>query len=133
MNKKSLLAIERIISCINELTILTKNKKAEYFYDGYEMNALIDLISEIELNLGRISNKIKNKYNKIDWKKIEKEKECNGMGMNIGKAWILASQTLKDEFLNDLINILEHEVPDYYKNLCNKKHEEFVRKQKSIK
>ena len=133
MNKKSLLAIERIISCINELTILTKAKKAEYFYDSFEMIALIDLLNEIELNINKINIKIKNKYNNIDWKIIEKEKKYDdvfGESLNLGKAWELSSTILRNSLLNDLIKLLEQEIPNYYKKLCNKKHEHFVKKYK---
>ena len=74
MNKKSLLAVERIITCINELSILTKNKSAEYFYDSFEMIILLDLLHEIEFNLDKISIKIKEKYKNIDWNIIKKRK-----------------------------------------------------------
>lgn len=130
MNKKSLLAIERIISCINELIILTKDKTADYFYDIFEMYALLDLLYEIELNINKINNKVKTKYNKIDWKIITKEKKYDdGVGalLNIGKAWELSSVILKDDFLNDLNHLLELEIPNYYKEMCNKKHENFVK------
>jgi len=131
MNKKSLLAIERIISCINELIILTKDKKAEYFYNSFEMNALIDLLNQIELNINKINNKIKNKYNNIDWKIIEKEKKYDdvfGESLSIGKTWDLSSNILKNTLLNDLIKLLEEEIPNYYKKLCNKNHKIFVKK-----
>ena len=130
MNKKSLLAIERTISCINELTILTKNKTAEYFYDSFEMNALLVLLNEIEFNLNKINSKIKDKYKNIDWSIIEKEKyydDVFGESINVGKAWILVSSTLKNELLNNLIILLEEEIPNYYKSLCNKNYEKFIK------
>ena len=74
MNKRTLVAIERIITCINELSIITKNKSVEYFYDSFEMNILLDILQEIELNLDKISIKIKEKYKNIDWDIIKKEK-----------------------------------------------------------
>lgn len=89
MNKKSLLAIERIISCINELDILTKNKDAEYFYNSFEMNVLIELIYEIEDNLNKISENLKLKYDNINWQFIEKEHyydEVMGRSLKINRA-----------------------------------------------
>ena len=55
MKKKDLLAIERIISVINELNILTKGKDSNYFFDSLELNALIDLIYEVDQNINKIS------------------------------------------------------------------------------
>lgn len=128
MNKRTLLAIERIITCINELSIITKNKSAQYFYDSFEMNILLDILQEIELNLDKISIKIKEKYKNIDWDIIKKEKhydEVFGESLNLGKAWILVSTTLKDNLLNKLIALLEDELPSYYKNLSDNRAKRF--------
>ena len=128
VNKKSLLAIERIISCINELKILTKGKNAEYFYDSFEMNALIYLLNEIEINLKKISIKIKDKYKNVDWDIIKKEKHYDdvfGESLNLGKTWKLSSTILKDELLDNLILLLEEEIPIYYKKLCNERYKIF--------
>lgn len=123
MNKKSLIAIERIISCINELSILTQNKTAEYFYDSFEMNILIDLVNEIECNINKISSKIKSKYKDVDWNIIKKEKHYDavlGESLNIGKIWQLSSKTLKDELLVNLSKLLKEDKPTMYKMECNK-------------
>lgn len=125
MNKKSLLAIERIIICINELDILTKNKDKEYFYDSFEMIILINLLNEIQSNITKINNKTKNKYKNIDWKIIEKE--YDDVFLNVEKAWNLSSFIVKEELLDKLNKLLEQEIPNYYKKLCNKKHKEFIK------
>lgn len=122
LDKKSLLAIEKVISCINELNILTKDKSAEYFYDRFDLIALLDLLETIRINLNKISHKIKKKYDNIDWEIIEKRNS-----ENIGVAWELASKTLKEELLDDLNRLLEIEIPTYYSSLCNKKHKEFIK------
>lgn len=130
MNKKSLLAIERIISCINELDILTKNKDADYFYKSFEMNMVLDLIYEIENSLNKISDNIKLKYDNVDWQVVEKAHyydEVMGSSLKINKAWELANKIIKDKLLNNLNIILEKEIPEYYKNLCNKRHKKFIR------
>ena len=44
MNKKDIVAIEKILTCINELDIVCAGRTDEYFYDGYEMNILCDLV-----------------------------------------------------------------------------------------
>jgi len=124
MNKTSLIAVERIIACINELTILTNNRNAEYFYDSLEMNALIRLLDEIEKNIEKIDNKIKNRYKDFKWDIIKKEKfedEVFGMSYNLKTVWELSNSILKNELLNDLITLLEKEIPEYYYNLYNKK------------
>lgn len=124
MNKTSLIAVERIIACINELTILTNNRNAEYFYDSLEMNALIRLLDEIEKNIEKIDNKIKNRYKDFKWDIIKKEKfedEVFGMSYNLKTVWELSNSILKNELLNDLIKLLEKEIPEYYYNLYNKK------------
>lgn len=124
MNRKSLLAIERIIACINELEILTKDKEAEYFYDSLEMNILIDLISEIEVNLSRVNRNIKDKYKHINWNLIQNAKkydEVFGGSFNLGEVWKLASITLKSELLDDLEMLLTQEIPKFYKSLCEQK------------
>ena len=122
LDKKSLSAIEKIISCINELKILTKDKNAEYFYDRFDLIALLNLLDTIKLNLNKISSKIKEKYNNINWDIIKKRNS-----ENIGVAWELVSKTLKTELLDDLNKILEIELPTYYSNLCNKMHEDFIK------
>lgn len=135
MNKRTLLAIERIITCINELSIITKNKSVEYFYDSFEINILFDILHEIELNLDKISIKIKEKYKNIDWDIIKKEKhydEVFGESLNLGKAWILASTTLKDNLLNKLIALLEEETPNYYKELIKGRVRRFNADKKQI-
>lgn len=124
MNKTSLIAVERIIACINELTILTNNRNAEYFYDSLEMNALIRLLDQIEKNIEKIDNKIKNRYKDFKWDIIKKEKfedEVFGMSYNLKTVWELSNSILKNELLNDLITLLEKEIPEYYYNLYNKK------------
>jgi len=124
MNKTSLIAVERIIACISELTILTNNRNAEYFYDSLEMNALIRLLDEIEKNIEKIDNKIKNRYKDFKWDIIKKEKfedEVFGMSYNLKTVWELSNSILKNELLNDLITLLEKEIPEYYYNLYNKK------------
>lgn len=124
MNKTSLIAVERIIACINELTILTNNRNAEYFYDSLEMNALIRLLDQIEKNIDKIDNKIKNRYKDFKWDIIKKEKfedEVFGMSYNLKTVWELSNSILKNELLNDLITLLEKEIPEYYYNLYNKK------------
>jgi len=129
MNKKSIVAIERIISCINELSILTKGRDDNYFYDSFEMIALLDLIYEIDRNINKISPKIKEKYSTIDWNVIENRKHIDEKtgerwnSMNIGKAWELASGVIKDELLDKLNKLLENELPIYYTSYCNKIHE----------
>ena len=37
MNQKTIKAIERIITYLNELKILTKGRDDNYFYESYEM------------------------------------------------------------------------------------------------
>ena len=129
MNKKSILAIERIISCIRELSIITKGRDDKYFYNSFEFNILLDLIYEIDNNLNKISPKVKEKYSNIDWKVIEKRKyidEVTGErwnSMNVGEAWILANGIIKDELLDKLNDLLEKELSTYYTNYCNKLHE----------
>ncbi|MBR1414122.1 MAG: hypothetical protein IJ574_05600 [Bacilli bacterium] len=132
MNKKSLLAIERVITCINELTILTKDKKAEYFFDSWTINALIDLIYEVEDNLDKVSIKIKEKYPDIKWDIINKSKEYDKIfgestDMNLGKVWLLASESLRKEILYDLEEVLNNELLDYYTELCNNEHEKAIK------
>ena len=129
MNKKSILAIERIISYIRELSIITKGRDDKYFYNSFEFNILLDLIYEIDNNLNKISPKVKEKYSNIDWKVIEKRKyidEVTGErwnSMNVGETWILANGIIKDELLDKLNDLLEKELSTYYTNYCNKLHE----------
>lgn len=132
MNKKSLQAIEKIIISIYELKYLTQNKTPEYFYEHLEMNILCDLVSEIENNIRKISKKIKNKYDFIDWQLIEKEKhndEILGKKLTNGNVCELAFTTLNDKFLENMLEILETEIPHYYKQTCNKRSENKGEKQ----
>lgn len=125
MNKKSLQAIEKIIIYIYELKFLIKDKSAEYFYNSFEMPILCDIVSEIENNINKINTKIKNKYDNIDWQIISKQKHHDdilGESITIGKVWELASTTLNDKLLEDLLKILESEIPNYYKHVCNQRH-----------
>ena len=133
MNKNSLIAIERIIACINELDILTKGRDAEYFYDSFDMNALCYLVDEIDDNLKNISVSLKEKYNDINWDIIANARKSDdplGTDLKIGTTWELASHKLKDALLEKLIEILNQELPAYYTDLCNKMHEDFIENDK---
>ena len=55
MNKKSIIAIEKILNCINELEIMCTGRDDNYFYDSYEMPILCNLVNEVEINLNKIS------------------------------------------------------------------------------
>ena len=59
--------MEKIIVNIMELEMITKDKDANYFYDGYEMPILCSLIDNIEKNLNIITPIIKRKYCNINW------------------------------------------------------------------
>ena len=52
--------------------------------------------------------------------------------MNLGKAWILACATLKDNLLNKLILLLEDELPSYYKELIKGRVRRFNADKKQI-
>lgn len=123
MKKKDLLAIERIISVINELNILTKGKDSNYFFDSLELNALIDLIYEIDQNINKISFDLKEKYSNINWSVVASEKdydEVMGPSINVGTVWRLASNDLNDALMKKLNELLVKEIPEYYKDLCSK-------------
>ena len=67
MNKKSIIAIEKILNCINELEIMCTGRDDNYFYDSYEMPILCDLVNEVEINLNKVSTKLKRKYKNVNW------------------------------------------------------------------
>lgn len=133
MNKKDIVAIEKILTCINELDIVCAGRTDEYFYDGYEMNILCDLVEEINKNLNKVNKKVKRKYDKINWDIIESYKEDDGIlkVLKSGKIWCLASGVLSRELKNDLSDILKIELPLYYTNYCNRKHEKFIKNKKN--
>ena len=129
MNKKSILAIENIISYITELKIITKGKDANYFYDGFEMPILCSLVDKIDYNINKINSKIKSKYNDIDWNIIDSKKhDDNGIKtIKLGEIWNLSSRLLENEMLNKLNKILENELPTYYMNYCNSQHKKAIK------
>lgn len=129
MNKKSLLAIENIITYITELDIITKGRDDNYFYDSYEMPILCDLVYKIEINLNKISSKIKKKYNNVNWNIIDslKENDNDYMILKLGKTWKLSNGILKKELYHKLRNILEIELPTYYTKYCNQQHEKTIK------
>lgn len=129
MNKKSIVAIEKILICINELEIMCNGRDDNYFYDSYEMPILCDLVNEVEINLNKISPKVKKKYDKVNWCVIDSYKEADGEFriLKLGKIWELASNVLKNELKQKLSNILKMELPLYYTNYCNQRHERFLR------
>ena len=107
---------------------MTKDRDDNYFYDGFEMMVLCELVDKIDKNLNMISPKIKEKYHNIDWKVIEKRRhydELFGPSLKLGETWILASKVLKDELLDNLNKILE--LRAYYTDYCNKMHEKAMR------
>lgn len=130
MDKKSILAIEKIITCINELEIITKGRDDNYFYKGFEMPILCGLVDEIDKNISKINSKIKDKYNNINWNIInsKKDDDLGIMTLKLGKVWELASSILKNELLNQLNKILEIELPIYYTNYCNARHKKAIKK-----
>ena len=129
MNKKSILAIEKIISYITELKIITKGKDANYSYDGFEMTILCSLVDKIDENINKINSKIKSKYNDIDWNIIDSKKhDDNGIKtLKLGEIWKLSSGLLENEMLNKLNKILENELPTYYMNYCNGQHKKVIK------
>ena len=133
MNKKSLLAIERILTYIRELEKITNGKDDNYFYNGFEMPILCDLVDKIESNLNVISINLKRKYNIVKWNIIDSKKENdNGLIiLKLGKIWELSSEILKNELYDSLNSILEKELPVYYKKYCNDKHRRMINKQKN--
>ena len=120
MLKKDIKHIERIITNIDELTILTKNRDSEYFYNSYEMVILCTLVDEIDDSLIDINEKLKNKYKNINWNIISSQKN-NEQSLTVGKVWELSSHLLKDDIYNELKSLLSKELPIYYKNYCDKK------------
>ena len=129
MNKKSLIAIEKILNCINELEIVCTGRDVNYFYDSYEMPILCDLVNEVEININKISTKIKRKYKNVNWCIIDSYKEDDGelKNLKMGKVWELASTVLKRGLKRELSNILKMELPIYYTNYCNQQHERFLK------
>lgn len=121
MLKKDIKFIERIITNINELVILTSGKDDEYFYNSYEMVILCKLVDEVDLSLSSISDKLKNQYKNVKWDLVDKLKDNRDESLTVGKVWILSSYLLKDKLYNDLKKILTFELPIYYKKYCDKK------------
>lgn len=124
MDKKSILAIEKIITCIIELKIMTKGRDDNYFYNGYEMPILCNLVDEITNNLNKINPKIKCKYNNINWNIMDSKKDKKN---KLGVIWDLASKTLEYELLDKLNKILEIELPIYYTKYCNYNHNKAIK------
>ena len=130
MNKKSILAIEKVLSLIKELEIMTKDRDDNYFYDSYEMPILCELVDEIDKNLNNINPKVKEKYNSINWRIIEERRYYDdffGPSMKLGKVWELASGLIKVELYDSLNRVLENELPSYYTNYSNKMHEKAMK------
>ena len=127
MLKKDIKHIERIITNINELAILTKNRDSEYFYNSSEMVILCTLVNEIDDSLIDINEKLKNKYKNINWNIISSQKN-NEQSLTVGKVWELSSHLLKDDIYNELKSLLSKELPIYYKNYCDKKTRQEKRK-----
>ncbi len=130
MTRKDILLIERIITLINELDIITKGKDDNYFYNGYEMPILCDLVDKVDKSLNKISSKLKLKYNNVNWNIVidYKEDDDGIMILKIGSIWQLSSGLLKNGLLDSLKKILKEELPLYYKNYCEKKHLEVLKK-----
>ena len=103
---------------------MTKRRNDSYFYDGFEMPILCNLVDEIDKNISKINSKIKGKYNNINWDVINSKKEDdNGIKiLKLRKIWDLASGILENELLENLNKILEIELPTYYMNYCNNRH-----------
>lgn len=135
MDKKSILAIEKIISYITELKIVTKGKDANYFFDGFEMPILCSLVDKIDKNINKINSKIKSKYNDVEWNIIDSKKDNdNGIKtLKLGKIWNLSSGLLENEMLNKLKKILENELPIYYMNYCNNQHKKALKERNGRK
>ena len=60
MNKNDIRLIEKIISNINELYIMTNGRNDNYFYDSYEMPVLCNLVDGIDDSIKKISDRLKN-------------------------------------------------------------------------
>ena len=130
MNKKSIIAIEKIINNIMELDIITNGRDDNYFYDSYEMPIICGLVDDIDLNVKKISSRIIKKYNNVNWNVIDsfKEKDNGFMALKLGNVWKLADGVLKKELYNKLLNILRIELPIYYTNYCNLQHKKAIQK-----
>ena len=135
MNKKSILAIEKIITYIKELELITKGRNDNYFYNSFEMPILCDLVDKIDRNINIISPIIKRKYGNVNWNIIDSRKEIdNGIKiLKLVKIWELSNGLLNKELYNNLNHILEIELPVYYTNYCNKQHNIFLKKTKENK
>ena len=129
MDKKSILAIEKIIIYITELKIMTKGRDYNYFYDGFEMPVICHLIDRIDKNINKINPKIKNKYNNIKWNIIDsKKEEDKGLKtLKIGKVLDLAFNMSENNLLEKLNKILEEELPIYYLNYCQDQHKKQIK------
>ena len=119
MKKSDIINIEKIISDLNELKIMTNGRDDSYFYNGYEMNILCDLVNDVENKLNRISDNIKNKYSDIYWDIIKDKYNLEG-NLKLGTVWNLSNGILYNKLYNNLMNILEIELPVYYKNYCDR-------------
>lgn len=127
MKKGDIINIEKIISDLNELKIMTNGRDDSYFYDGYEMNILCSLVNDIEIRINKISDNIKNKYSDIYWDIIKDGYNLEG-NLKLGTIWDLSSGILYNKLYNNLMNILNIELPIYYKNYCDRMHKKAVRK-----
>ena len=67
MKKGDIINIEKIIFDLNELKIMTNGRDDSYFYNGYEMNILCDLVNDIVTRIIKINDNIKNKYSDVYW------------------------------------------------------------------
>ena len=135
MNKKVYQQLKKIITYIKELELITKGRNDKYFYDGFELPILCDLVDKIDRNINIISPKIKRKYSNVNWNIIDSRKEIdNGIKiLKLVKIWELSNGLLNKELYNNLNHILEIELPVYYTNYCNKQHNIFLKKTKENK
>lgn len=118
MNKKSLNATEKIMAILIQLNILTNNRDENYFYDSLEMNVLLKLIDDLENNLDKVCNRIKSKYNRIDWCFVSKyryEDQVFGKSIKLGDAWFIASNAYSILY-KDFLDILNKELETYYQS-----------------
>ena len=130
MKKSDIINIEKIISDLNELKIMTNGRDDSYFYNCYEMNILCDLVNDVENKLNRISDNIKNKYSDIYWDIIKDKYNLDG-NLKLGTVWNLSNGILYNKLYNNLMNILEIELPVYYKNYCDRMHKKSIRRRKT--
>lgn len=130
MKKSDIINIEKIISDLNELKIMTNGRDDSYFYNGYEMNILCDLVNDVENKLNRISDNIKNKYSDIYWDIIKDKYNLEG-NLKLGTVWNLSNGKLYNKLYNNLMDILEIELPVYYKNYCDRMHIKAIRRCKT--